>query len=300
MMVASRARRGGVIVNEHSLTAQETRQHIDLLSKWFEFIHHDDLPSRLESPARRPFCLLTFDDGKRSNATVTAPELVRLGVPAVFYVTTGFVGSDQPLWFDRYAALKRMRGSLAPELEINTLKRLPLELLEERLDRASHESGIEVDMTSDDVRPMSWEEIQNLVRLDFVVGAHGVRHTVLTCERRAVALDEIASSIRQVTANTGTVCRTFAFPNGNYTAELAFHALTCGATTVMTTEPTWAGGKSSLWRLPRIQLYGESSRARMELKLAVAASGRFLANPDGTGKAYVSVNRCSRKGAGAT
>src|SRR6266498_4964903 len=72
----------GVIINEHTLTASQARLHVETLSRWFDFIHYDELLDRLSRPRSRPFCLLTFDDGKRSNATITAPDLERLGVPA--------------------------------------------------------------------------------------------------------------------------------------------------------------------------------------------------------------------------
>ena len=51
-----------------------------------------------------------------SNATETAPELTRLGVPAVFYVVTSFLSNGDPLWFDRYGALRRARFSRAEQL----------------------------------------------------------------------------------------------------------------------------------------------------------------------------------------
>jgi hypothetical protein len=86
----------------------------------------------------------------------------------------------------------------------------------------------------------------------------------------------------------------FAFPNGNYTAELAKHAIRSGARMVMTTEPTWADTTFPLWRLPRIQLFGTQDRGTLELKIALSATGRILTNPDGTGKVYRQINRLSR------
>ena len=72
----------------------------------------------------------------------------------------------------------------------------------------------------------------------------------------------------------------------NYDSELLQYALRCGASTLMTTEPMWVGRKTSLLRLPRIQLFGSSSRARIESKVALAAFKGALPNPDGTGRAY--------------
>src|SRR5438067_734889 len=94
LALSRRLHRGGVIINEHTLTAEQTRRHVEALGRWFDFIDLDELPRRLANPGQRPFCLLTFDDGKRSNATQTAPELARLGVPAVFYVTTEFLNPN--------------------------------------------------------------------------------------------------------------------------------------------------------------------------------------------------------------
>jgi hypothetical protein len=185
MAIASRSglvKRSGVIINEHVLTASETRRHVDALSRWFDFIHHDELLDRLARPKARPFCLLTFDDGKRTFATETAPELERLGVPAVIYVATRFLTDQTPLWFDRRIAVERSLGYLPPEIK---------------------------------------QEILN---------------AILTCETEASALSDIEQSIAEVSSEIGTPCKSFAFPNGNYTARLARRALEAVAQTVMTIE----------------------------------------------------------------
>lgn len=286
MALASRFRSGGVIVNEHTLTREQTRAHVEALARWFEFIHLKDLPGRLGRRQRKPFCLLTFDDGKRSNATVTAPELDRLGIPACFYVVTGFLGGERPLWFNLYAALRKKLRTLPAGLSPNLVKQLPHDLLRERIERACRLHGISADLGDDDVAPMSWDQVRALLRGGHGIGAHGDTHAILTRETKTNAFENIARSIARVSAETGAPCESFAFPNGNYTPELALHAIHCGVRSVMTTEPTWVDGRFPLWRLPRVQLFGAQDRGTVELKLAVSATGRILANPDGTGKAY--------------
>jgi len=137
------------------------------------------------------------------------------------------------------------------------------------------------------VAAMSWDDVRALACHGFTVGAHGIRHTVLTSEDEADALAEIAGSLARVARELGAPCKSFAFPNGNYTVRLARHAQACGAETVMTTEPTWVAPDAQPWRLPRVQLFPASTRARVELKLALAATGRILVNPDGTGRRYI-------------
>lgn len=281
----------GVIINEHTLDAAQTARHVDLLGRWFDFVQHDDLMARIERPRARPFCLLTFDDGKRSCYLETAPALERLGVPAVFYVPTGFIGADVPLWFDRYEALRASVRTMPQGLEPTIVKELPLDLLHQRLQRACASRNVTVDMRDDRYRPMDWTQVRDLSERGFTIGAHGVRHAVLTRERESDAMHEIERSIADVTTRTGMACRTFAFPNGNYTGRLARHAVACGAWTVMTTEPTWVRTNATIWRLPRIQLFESQSDLRLQLKIAAAATGCLLVNPDGTGRVYRRIRR---------
>ena len=297
LALTCRLKAGGLIVNEHVLDRDETRRHVHVLGRWFDFIGLDELPRCLDRRGKRPFCLLTFDDGKRSNATAVAPELERLGVPAVFFLVASFIGGGTPLWFDRYRALRARLGTPPFGLSRRIVKQLPHEMLLERLARACARYGVEADLTDDDVLPMTWDEARGLHRRGFRIGAHGFTHAIMTRESRADAMENIAKGIARVGAEIGTPCTSFAFPNGNYTAELARHAVRCGATTVMTTEPTWADRRVPLWRLPRVQLCGSDSREKIELKIALAATGRILANPDGTGRVYARINRRARRAA---
>jgi peptidoglycan/xylan/chitin deacetylase (PgdA/CDA1 family) len=290
MSLARRLRRGrpgGVVVCGHTLTAVQARFQVEVLGRWFEFIHHDDLIARLERPRSRPFCLLTYDDGKRSNATALAPELHRLGVPAAFYVVTRYLSEGKPLWFDRQIALERALGGVPRELTQPELKKLRLSAIEQRLDEACARYGVTADLSSDDVRPMSWEDARTMSRQGFTIGAHSRRHAILPNEPETDALSDIRESIAEVSAQLGTPCRSFAFPNGNFTPRLALQALETGVTTVMTTLPVWADGRHQPWRVPRVQLFGRQSRLEIELKLAAAATGRILVNPDGTRRDYV-------------
>ena len=133
---------------------------------------------------------------------------------------------------------------------------------------------------------MSWDEARSLNRRGFTLGAHGLTHAILTHETKERAFAEIEDSLAKVTLEMGAQCDTFAFPNGNYNTELVQHAIRFGARTVMTTEPMWADNSASLCRLPRIQLFGSYSRARIETKIALAAFKGILANPDGSGRRY--------------
>ncbi len=288
---------GGVIVNEHVLDREQTRRHVDVLSRSFDFIHLNDLPRQLYRRGKKPFCLLTFDDGKRSNATAVAPELERLGVPAVFFIVAGSLDDQAPLWFDRHRALQKKLRATPKGLSLQVLKQLPYALLIERIEHACSQYGIDANPRDDDVGLMSWEQVRQLHRRGFSIGAHGNTHTILTRENKAAAFENIERSIAKVSEEIGEPCPSFAFPNGNYTAELAQHAIRCGAKTVMTTEPTWVDQRFPLWRLPRLQIFGDDSPGKIRLKAAAAAAGLILKNPDGTGHVYRAINRIARRDA---
>jgi peptidoglycan/xylan/chitin deacetylase (PgdA/CDA1 family) len=295
LALAHRFKTGGLIVNEHTLDREETRRHVEILARWFDFIHLNELPERLGRRSKRPFCLLTFDDGKRSNVTEVAPELEKVGVPAVFFVVTSSLGCETPLWFDRHRALRKKLGAVPPGLQLNILKQLPYDLLVSRVERACSQYGIEADLDDDHVGLMTWEQVRGLHQHGFSIGAHGFTHAILTRETKPAAFENIERSIARVREEIGEPCSSFAFPNGNYTTELAQHAIRCGVKMVMTTEPTWADEAFALWRLPRLQLFGTDSPGKIKLKIAVAASGLILDNPDGTGKAYQVINRLARR-----
>jgi peptidoglycan/xylan/chitin deacetylase (PgdA/CDA1 family) len=284
LALVRRLKPGGVIINGHTLTRSQMRLQVDALGRWFDFVRLEELPRRLRRRTKRPFCLLTFDDGKRSNFTEVAPELESRHVPAVFYVTTEPLSTGSWFWFDRRNELVKQLGYCPAGLELETLKSLPFSVLMKRLERAGANYGFIPANESDDFRPMSWDDARNLARRGFTIGAHGRTHAILTRETKERAFTEIEESLAKVSSELGAPCVTFAFPNGNYTQELAEHALGCGAATIMTTEPSWADDQSALWRLPRVQLFGEFSRSRIELKIALAALGGLLANPDGSGR----------------
>lgn len=286
LALASKLQRGGIIVNGHTLTRSQTRRQIKTLGRWFDFIRLEELPRHLIREGGRPFCLLTFDDGKRNNFTEIAPELEQGRVPAVFYVTTEPLSTGTCLWFDRHSRLVKQLGYCPIGLELPTLKQLPFDILMDHLDRACAHYGFTPSHESDNFLPMSWEQARDLGRRGFTIGAHGLTHAILTRETQDKAFAEIEGSLAKVSSELGRPCTTFAFPNGNYTPELARHAFRCGATTAMTTEPMWVDNRSPFWRLPRIQLFGGFVEASIELKIALAALRGVLANPDGSGRTY--------------
>jgi peptidoglycan/xylan/chitin deacetylase (PgdA/CDA1 family) len=271
---------GGIILNYHTLSRRETRTHVEFFGRYFEFISHDELLPSLQKARRRPFCFLTFDDGKKSNATEIAPVLQELGVPAAFYIPTGFVSAcDRPLWFDRAAALSAHVPATPNALRIDVLKLLPSRIRDKRVDDACRRYGIDADMTDVHVCPMSWDDARALHGQGFTIGSHSEWHAILPTETLEDAKTDISNSIRRISTELNSVCTTFSFPNGSSSEPLALHAQDCGVVTVFTTEPTWAGPRSKSWRLPRIQLFPGRSATYLAIKVSAARVPGVLRDP---------------------
>ncbi len=215
-------------------------------------------------------------------------------------VVTGYLSGQTPLWFDRYWALRARLGAEPLGLRMQVIKQIPYDSLVHRLERACAQYGVEADLSNDDVRPMTWDDARDLHQLGFSIGAHGDTHAILTRVARLAAFQNIATSIARVSEEIGAPCTSFAFPNGNYTPELAQHAVRCGAKMVMTTEPMWVDKTFPLWRLPRVQLFRTDSRGKMELKIATAAPGWLRCNPDGTGRDYRKMHRLAHEISGTS
>lgn len=79
----------------------------DFFARYFEVIGLSELLELLRRGAdisRR--LVITFDDGYRDNHEVAAVELQKRGLPACFFVATGFVASDKVAWWDARRSIR--------------------------------------------------------------------------------------------------------------------------------------------------------------------------------------------------
>lgn len=110
-------RERGIIVAFHSITSAPgdgaLRCGLDDFEAYCRFFARhlcccclSDLAERVRSGQPLEGRLaITFDDGYRDNAELAAPVLARHRLPATFYVTTGFIGSDRQAPWDLAAGV---------------------------------------------------------------------------------------------------------------------------------------------------------------------------------------------------
>jgi peptidoglycan/xylan/chitin deacetylase (PgdA/CDA1 family) len=189
---------------------------------------------------------ITFDDGYVDNLERGLPLLERHGLPATFYIATGYVGTRGPLWWDEIGDLLLGPGERPPELnleigrvrihlptvsveerrialfgEINpALKKLPAGAVDSALEPIRAWAGGLVTAPSGDGtgerRPMSERELERLAASELVeLGAHTALHPSLPALPEAAQREEVLASREMLTELRGTPPRSFAYPFGD-------------------------------------------------------------------------------------
>lgn len=96
-----------IAVPEHdpfalSVAPSRFADHLDILRRSCQTVPLDELlDSRTTS--RSILASVTFDDGYLDNLTTALPLLQQAGVPATFFICTGYLGDVRGFWWDRVA-----------------------------------------------------------------------------------------------------------------------------------------------------------------------------------------------------
>ncbi len=184
-------------------------KHLDYVTEHMHPIGLDQLEASFSGePLPERAVLFTFDDGGRTVLTEAAPLLQERNIPAVCFVVSALIGTDEVFWWDEVAAL-------APEGTADTLVReLKAIPNHERLRRIEH-----LRAENPSVRPrrrqLDRADLFKLIDAGIAIGNHTHTHPCLDrCSDSEIA-HEIASSHDLLTDALGEPCRWFAYPNGN-------------------------------------------------------------------------------------
>lgn len=80
---------------------EEFERFCAFLGRTFEVLTLSEQLDRLGRGDAGGTLSITFDDGYLDNFEKAAPVLEQLGLPATFFVATGFIGTDNVAWWDR-------------------------------------------------------------------------------------------------------------------------------------------------------------------------------------------------------
>lgn len=247
------------------------------MAERFEMITLADL-SRAERSGRRPYRILTFDDGYRDVLEHAVPVCERYGIPISVFPVAEPVAGGEAVWVDRYYDIlhrARRRGDVqARELGV---ERWPGPVpgldgdarwwvrgpLKEHLHALAPASRVErlrelADILESDWRPslcadlyMTREQLATLVAGGHEIGGHGFSHSRLTelddsalaheLDRSRALLDELGM--------TGPLA--FCYPDGRHDQRVRWAAANAGFSLACTVESGPVTTASDPMAMPR-------------------------------------------------
>lgn len=209
--------------------------------------------------------IITFDDGFENNFSIAAPILEDFGVPAIFYITSGFVDDNLMSWADQidYAVEQTQNSSislsfLARSYDIGSAGR-KVALLQDIRHKIREKNGFfaGIDSIIDEVfekcgldrvtshggsldQKMSWSQVRDLSRNKlFSIGAHTHTHPILSFLPHEKMEEEVRTSLDKLETCTGYRTRHFCYPDGTETCYndeviscLKRHDIVCSPTAI--------------------------------------------------------------------
>ena len=187
---------------------------------------------------RRPVAV-TFDDAFQNVRDVALPILEKARVPATYFISTGFVGTDRRFWVDRVEYIFNscrapfVRARLGDEerlLPIGTdaqriaaivdiksaMKRMPPTQRDRLLAKLEEATGIDSSAAdADNYRNLSWDDVRALDRSDGgEIGGHTVNHEIMAYLDDKTLESEIRDSLGALADGVGHPIDLFSYPEG--------------------------------------------------------------------------------------
>jgi peptidoglycan/xylan/chitin deacetylase (PgdA/CDA1 family) len=116
---------------------------------------------------------------------------------------------------------------------------------------------------------MGWDEIRAMHNAGMEIGAHSISHLDLTTLSYYENVDQIARSGQEIAAQIGAPVRSFCYPAGKFTPEIAKITHDAGYTSATTT--IQEGAQEDMFTLPRIRIAGDLSQEGFEATVAAYA-----------------------------
>ena len=254
-------------------SAAEFEARMRWVQRHFNVIPLAEAVTRLQSGALPTRALaITFDDGYADNQQIAAPILRKLGLPATFFIATGYLDGGCMFNDSIIAALRDCkRGSLdltelglgIHSLESLEQRRRAMSILlpqvkvhkpARRAAKAERICQLAEVVPPDDLM-MTSSQVTALARDDFGIGGHTVNHPILARLDPDDARKEIQCGRQRLEEIARNPVRLFAYPNGrpgeDYTVDTTEQVRQLGFAAAFTTAHGVAGSNADLFQLPR-------------------------------------------------
>lgn len=280
------------------IDAATFERHMALLAAEFNVLPLSEACTRLARGAlpARAACI-TFDDGYADNEQTALPILKRLGLPATFFVSTGY--SDGGFMFND-GVIEVVRCAPAGTYDLSSLglgshsladstsRRTAIDALIGLLKyRPVRERSALVEQLAAAMRSalprglmMRPAQIKRLCDEGMEIGGHTVNHPILAVLSEEEARAEIVNGKRRLEEITGTPVTLFAYPNGkpgrDYGPREVALVSEAGFTAAVSTLGGVATHGSDLFQLPRFNPWDRSPR-RLGVRLLLSCAQSVLA-----------------------
>ncbi len=229
----------------HEVTAATFEQQLRLIKRYFNPVTLASLAQIIQQTGRVPAnsVVITVDDGYRDFYEVAYPLLKHYGVPATFFVTTGFVNKDIWLWPDQVLWLLRNRRRSEGMLIVGDRSfdlREPVKALwwplvlhlltvENHLrltaiaELEQHSAVVLPAQAPDEFAAVDWAQLREMQDQGIEIGGHTLSHPSLGHMPLVEAQQEIIGSFNALRHHLDDKPRTFCYPNGqpaDYSAEI--------------------------------------------------------------------------------
>lgn len=209
------------------------------LKEHYDVITFRDVIAAMDGGPKLPRhpVIITFDDGFSDNYEHAFPLLRDHGIPATFFISTDYIGSDRTFWFDRIAALMLVmptRALTLPELEaplpaagdiasrraateklLQVLKAVPDARRIAILEQADREWGDRLAPSNNRLsQPMTWDQVRTMQDGGMEFGSHTHTHPILSRLEPAQLESELTDSRRILERELGRRCEVISYPVG--------------------------------------------------------------------------------------
>lgn len=252
------------------VSAETFAMHMAVLRRRFTVLSLEEFSQRLErgEPFPSGACLITFDDGWSDNFVNAWPVLREHGLPATIFLPVHYIGSKRLFWreavthvlvqvvgacHDRPELRARCAAHLEPFGLAHVLEVEPararaatrLALAEEKhatpaaierlIAALAREVGLDVHALQTPDTFIDWDQVAAMARGGMSFGGHGAEHYLLTDIPLTDADQDIRASKTALDAQVPSAVAAFAYPNGNWSPQIAARVRAAGYQLAFTT-----------------------------------------------------------------
>lgn len=181
---------------------------------------------------------VTFDDGFKNNASIAAPILDELDIPATFYICPGMIDGDQIFWVDKIEACINLTKEKSFKLDMNGEVKFLVESHQSKINAvqkiknfcksvsADQKNKIIADLINrtninpdpshaENYQIMNWDDVCSLNESNlFTIGGHSNNHEIFTNQNREEIYQDIKNSLEKLRSYLNQTIKHYSYPEG--------------------------------------------------------------------------------------